>query len=209
LFFGENLWKAADQMIAHISNQFGVMVSDGSHWLVFFYAGIYTLASVLVSVLAWTIYRKIENGKNLPEMPDFDLAPGEFSWNEKRKKSSRIWIWIGILVFISVAFWFFQTDKKAIAFEVAKTLIWSITALFLWFIVLNPVLTFAIRNYLGTKKAGLQGQVNEAMALFPAFSAINKRAWKESVGEHSVFRLEKYLSLLIYWCLTYSKTPKT
>ncbi len=203
LFFGENIWVATDKMMAHAGKQVGMTVENGSLLAMGIYTGIYFFAAIPVSVLTIRLFRKISSGESAPPLPEFDPQPASFLASGTRKSNRQVFIWLFILTALSLALYVFRSDQKSFIMDLTKTLVWSFSALLIWFVLLNPFLVFLIKRFLSSKRQGLQSQINEALGIFPAFSRINALAWQHSAGKRGFFRLPEYLFLLLVWCLTY------
>jgi hypothetical protein len=204
VFFGKALWEAADEWVGYVAKQMNLEVSNGSFWIAGIYLGIYTLAGVLVSVLTYKLWFRIKHGL----LPD-PVHVQQFSHETEqkiKKSSSTSWPWLlACLAAILATLYLSEGDDSNAWIKVAKTMSWSLASIFIWYIVLNPLLLKLTRLYLKKKQNQYAEDVGQILQLIPALRGLAGKAWAETKHENGLKRLTAFISLFIFWSLLWEK----
>ena len=202
LFFGKSLWKAMDELMNFIAQQFHVQLSDGSVWLMGSYLFIYFTGGVAVGLLAYKIIRDIKEEKIIaaPLM----IEPDETTVNRKRKKKfTGIVMLLLVMIFISVVLFFAAGNKSSAWMEIIKSVSWTLSAILIWYVVLLPLLTKLITDFLHKEKSKYYNRVNEIVSLFPSLRKIAAAAWQHSNQFSGLKRISFFVSAFINWSLVW------
>ncbi len=208
LFFGESVWKAMDSMIALLTKQFGTIVLNGSYWIVGIYLLIYLAGGFFI---AWLALRTIKS---------FDAANPAFILENstvvntdliKTKKSGpkniykKLWILILLMIAVSGALFVFADDIKVGWLAVAKTIIWTLSAILIWFMLIGPLLTKAIQKMLQKKESRYSEEVLNTLSFLPVLKQLTALAWQQSKLYPGFKRWSFFFACLINTALTYSE----
>ena len=208
LFFGASLWKAMDSMVALIANQFGIIILNGSYWIVGIYLVIYLCAGFFI---AWLTYRIIKTySVNLPAfqieiIPVLNVAETVANRNWYKK----IVVLVGLMLFLSVLLFVFAADKKQGWLEVTKTISWTLSAIFIWFMLIGPLLTNAFKKLLHKKRGKYSDEVLGILSFLPVLKIMARVVWQQSKTYKGFKRWSFFLSSLIHAALTYSEPGPT
>lgn len=202
-FFGQSLWKAADGLVDFITEQLGLHQVAGTYWLIVVYLLIYFTGGV---VIAWLAFKTIRQFSYAHELPDINsLVINDLAEN---KKNSKMKIWAGILLMliISVLLFIFSPESSSGWMAVIKTIIWTISAILIWYMILAPLLTRFIITLLKQKENRYRKEVTETLSVLPSIKKLSILAWQQSRKYRGLKRITFFLSLLLHWSLTYSDT---
>ena len=202
-FFGQSLWKAADGLVDFITKQFGLHQVDGSYWLIVLYLLIYFAGGI---VIAWLTFKTIRQFSFTHELPEINLL--ELNDTAEKKKNGKIKIWAGIILMLIISFllFFFSPESSSGWMAVLKTIIWTISAILIWYMILAPLLTRLIIKLLKQKESRYRKEVTETLSVLPSIKKLSILAWQQSRKYHGLKRITFFLSLLLHWSLTYSDT---
>lgn len=202
-FFGATFWKAANEMGNYIAKQFSLSTLEGSYWLVGIYLGIYILGGFCIAFLAFRTLRNFS--LNLQPQQHFNV---KISLPIKIKKANkRVYSLLIIFVFLSIILLFLSAKGQA-SFSFINTVIWTLTAIILWYIVLNPFITKLILRLLKQKESRYINQINSTFLFLPALRQIAVYSWLKSKRIPGI-RISNFILLLINTTLTYTEPVET
>jgi len=211
LFFGSSFWKAMDEMMAFIAKQFGFSSSNGSQWIVAAYLLIYLIGGMII---AWIAYKTIkgfftEKGILTPEHAitiNTEIYKGEPVIRKSLYR--KLWVMILVLVVLSVLLFVFAQDTKQGWLAVAKTISWTLSAIFIWFMLLGPLFTRLMQKLLQKKESRYSDEVLKTLSFLPVLRQLTGLAWKKSRAYSGLARWQFFFSALVHWSLTCSDPSK-
>jgi hypothetical protein len=204
LFFGKSVWKATDELMNFIAQQFHTQLNYGSVWLMGIYLLIYFIGGILLALLAYKIIRDIREEK-IMEMP-LMIADDESRVNQKRKrKFTGLVILLVIMVIISAVLFFTASNKSSAWMEVIKSVSWTLSAILIWYAVLLPLLTKLITGILRKEQSKYYNRVNEIVLLFPSLRKIGATAWQHSNQFSGIKKISFFVSAFINWSLVWEE----
>ncbi len=206
LFFGQSIWKATDIFVAAVVKQLGVAAVNGGQWVIGTYLFIYLAGGVCIAWLAWKIVTRFSIG-NTPmdwrndtafSKEDYAVIP------DKKNNKKKLWLLASILVALSIAMFFIASGTKQGWMAVLKTISWTLTAIIIWFLLINPFLTKLIKQFLQKKEGRYNEEVSRTLSFLPVLRQLTATAWQKSSPYKGWKRLDFFLSTLIHWSLTYN-----
>jgi hypothetical protein len=208
LFFGTSLWKAMDDMVAFIANQFDVIVLNGSYWIVGIYVVIYLVAGFFI---AWFTYRIIKTYSADIPVNYIEIIPvsNADETSTKRNRYNKIWALVVLMICLSVLLFVFAADKKQGWLEVVKTISWTLSAILIWFMLIGPLLTNTIKKLLQKKESRYSDEVLGILSFLPVLKLLARLIWQQSKSYRGFKRWTFFLSSLIHAALTYSEPAET
>ena len=200
LFFGKSFWIAADELIKSITRQLGMGTSHGSYWLVSLYFGLHAVGAVFFTWLTYKTIHDIFSGHEYP-LPERAVAKTDIPVARK-KRFGKLWISFFILLLIAVLLYIFAGNREEGWLNVLQAISWTLAAIMLWYLIINPLLTRLIRNFLHKKQSRYSEQVAETLALLPLTGKIASLAWQQSRQHKGWKRFRYFFSALVQWTLT-------
>lgn len=206
LFFGQSIWKATDVFVAAIAKQLGMFAVNGSQWVIGIYLLVYLAGGISITWLAWKIVIRFSIGnismdwKNDPAFnKEIPIAiPG------KKNNKQKLWLLVLILVALSLVLFFIAADTKQGWIAVLKTISWTLAAIMIWFMLINPFLTKLIKQFLHKKEGNYSEEVSRVLSFLPVLRQLTAAAWQKSKPYKGWERLHFFLNTLIHWSLTYN-----
>lgn len=204
LFFGASLWKAMDSMVAFIAGQFGFIISSGSYWIIGIYLAMYLIGGFFI---AWFTYRMIK--KYSADIPAYYieiipvLTTDEISTKSKRYK--KIGVLVVLMICLSALLFVFAADKKQGWVEVIKTISWTLSAILIWFMLIGPLLTNALKKLLRKKESRYSDELLSILSFLPVLKLLARLLWQQSKSYRGFKKWTFFLSSLIHAALTYSE----
>ncbi len=204
LFFGQSIWKAADNLGNFVAKQMAVSTIQGSHWIIGIYLSIYCLGGFIV---AWMAYKTIKGfSSDIPwvkwkEFPSAGLGLQLPAMQRKRNKFK--WILI-ILLVVSVLLYVFAANSKQAWLDIIKTICWTITAIVVWYQWVSPFITKGINKILRRKSSLYAAEITNIISFLPVLKQLAAMAWQTTSQYKGVKRLHYFAVLLIHWSLTWT-----
>jgi hypothetical protein len=202
-FFGATFWKAANELGNYIAKQFSVSSLEGSYWLVALYIGIYITGGIIIAFLAFNTIKRFSLDHQ-PQHLNVDYSKQETKY---RKSNKRIYSILIFFVLLSIVLLFLSAKGQA-SFSFINTVIWTLTAIILWYMILSPILTNIILKALKNKESKYTSQVNSTFLFLPALRQIAVYSWLESKHVPGI-RISNFILLLINGTLTYTEPVET
>lgn len=201
LFFGKSFWKAADELLAFIGKELSIALPLGSTVLVTTYLAIYLAGGIACGTLALRLLRDFRSeAEGLPPLPAF--KPGVPAAQRGRRRQ-RATLLIGLFVVTSIVLYFGTGSHQEGSLAVLQSLLWTATALLLWYGLLAPAALQLLHRYLLRRRAEHSGEVQEVLRLLPAFRQLAVAAWRQSAQQPGRNRLSWFVRLLVHWSLTF------
>ena len=201
IIYGTEFWEAINIYGAWIQEKMNFITETSTtSVLITIYLFIYGACGLLAGLFINSMIRIISK----KEETSFYLEPPVFTSEEKKSKkgikAKVIWIWLFTVAVIVLAFTFFGGAlfgwQKAIYIILRSFLI-----LMLWYLVLGPFVLKLIRKYLTKKESKYQGDITNAMDLFPYFRQIISITWKETKHLKGYTRFQYFIANSISNCI--------
>jgi hypothetical protein len=199
VFFGKSFWVAVDGLFASIFKQFGIEVNDAGIWIVYLYISIYFIGGILISTIIINIIKDLRSFNQL-ELKHvlYSELPNPSS---KSKRSKKLLGYFLLLIFISLSLFILAKNEHSGFILMIKSIAYTLTILFIWYIILAPRLTVILKNYLKQKSEQKQFEITQAIELLPEFRRLARAAWINSSSEKKFRRIRVFISTLIYFTL--------
>lgn len=202
LFFGKSFWKAADELVRIITKQFSLPHVNSAKWIVGTYISIHVVAGVLIGLMIHKIIRSL----SLVNEEQAVVQVGSYSVGKRRRVKKRVILTAMVLLVMSVALYVVAENSKEAFASILKAIVWTVSALALWYFVVNPLLTRFIKSILKKRQSQYSSEVLSIISFLPVIKQITVQAWEESAMKKQ-FRLSSFLSILINRTLTYNEVP--
>ncbi len=202
LFLGQSLWKAMDALVGYVAGQLGFATSNGSYWVIGIYMLIYIAGGFVV---AWLAYRSIQRFRVIQEeeiiFTGMEAAPNTV---ERKKTYRKLWILIIAALLLSLVLFVFAPGNRQGWLAAARSISWTVSAIFIWYVFLGPLLTRLIRQALEKKKGKYADEVLQVLSFLPVLRRLATMAWQQSKKHSGFSRGYHFVSSLIHWSLIYS-----
>lgn len=208
LFFGHSFWKATDELVRFISNQFSMPINHGSQWISVFYLLIYLIGGVLTAFMTYRLIKTFSIQNKLAPAAFESTAIASFPRNKNNRKKT-----IFVLLFVSgvlslVLFLF--TPKEQNRFVTLNAFTWTLTAILIWYIILAPLFAKVIRHILNKQTDRYSRQVENVLSFLPVLNQLAAEAWRNSKTSPAVKRIPVFITTLLSWSLLYTEPePKS
>jgi hypothetical protein len=204
-FFGKSIWNAADELGNFIARQFSFTSLEGSYWLAGLYLFVYLAGGVVIAGIAFKMIRKLSD----PTIVSHFKSAHSYSFykkniSNKKLSNKKLFPILFLLIIISLLLYIFSDNNQQASFEIIVALTWTITAITLWYIFFNPLITKLILFALQKNESRYSQQINETLSFLPVLKELTAIAWKKSAEAKINNRLFYFLFLLINWSLTYT-----
>ena len=212
LFFGQSIWKATDAFVAFIAKQFNLHAVNGSQWIIGIYLAIYLVGAICVTWITRKTIAGFESGNAMVTgLNSTGLNRESFIVTHSNKKNStrKLWILIGLLVLLSVVLFFVAADTKQGWIAVLKMVCWTLSSILIWFMIINPLFTKFIKQFLHKKEGRYSEEVSRVLSFLPVLRQLTAGAWTNSRSYKGWTRWSYFLSTLVHWSLTYENQPLT
>lgn len=212
LFFGNSLWKAMDGMVSFLTAQFGFISSYGSYWIICIYLLIYLAGGFLI---AWLALRTINNfyrnspALNLESISSITHDHVQVKTFSGKNNYKKLWGLALLMLTISLILFFLSPDTKQGWLAVIRMFIWTLSAIFVWYMLIGPLFTKAIKNFLHKKESRYSEEVLKTLSFLPVMRKLATITWQQSKLYNGFRRWSYFLSALIHAALTYSEPQNT
>ncbi len=212
LFFGESFWKALDSLVTFITGQLGISSSNGSQWIIGFYLFLYLAGGMMIARIAWKTIKGFSVEQDAFIIDHAEITNKVFFQDDKpvqRIHFQKLWILIILLIEISVLLFLFAADTKQGWLEVAKTISWTLSAIFILFMIIGPLFTKGIQKLLQKKESRYSDEVLKIISFLPVLRQLTALAWQRGKLYNGLARWQFFFSALIHWSLTYTEPAST
>lgn len=205
LLYGSTFWEAINETGAWIVNRMGFISSvSSSQVLVGLYTGIYFVGSVFIGYIILYIIGFIKQEENIKSIHVVVGKTDELNQPKKRKRRPIILVTLFFILFGLVLYGSYTSNIQRGVYIFIRTLL----ILFLWFVVVGPILLKMVNKYLLKKKEGLSKDIEHIFDLFPYLRSIIIIAWKEAKEFSYLKRWKEFLTRTIVYSL-YFKTEES
>jgi hypothetical protein len=202
LFFGRSFWTAADELVAFIGRELSIGLLPGSILLVSIYLGLYLLGGVACGWMACRLVGDFAgSGKTLPAYQPLQLPRQSIDIKRRRRKGLAVMGLLFLLICITV--YFGAGDRQRGGLALLSTILWTFSALLLWYGLIAPLALRMLHRFLRRKRSAHSSQVQELLHLLPEMRRLSLAAWQESRSRRGVARLTYFMRLLVHWSLTF------
>ncbi len=208
LFFGQSIWNAADGMIALLAKQLGFRAVNGSYWIIAVYLSLYIAGGFIIG---WLALRAIngfysnEAGANAVTVSNIEINNLELKKTARKNKYKKLWVLIGSMLGLSTILFFFAANNKQGWLAVAKTISWTISAIFVWYLIIGPAFSKIIQKFLQKKQSKYGEEVLQILSFIPVLRQLTSMAWQKSKLKSGFARWPLFVSTLIHATLTYTE----
>jgi hypothetical protein len=113
---------------------------------------------------------------------------------------------IAIPTALSIILFLFAANEKEAWMAVFETISWTLTAIIIWYLLLNPVITKFIQFILLKRQSRYNEDVLKTLSFLPVIRLLSIIAWKKSAMHKGWERWQYFIAILLYWLLTYSNS---
>ena len=203
LLYGSTFWEAINETGEWIVNRIGFIFNvSSSQLLIALYTGIYFIGSIFIAFIILYIIGFIKQEKNIKSI-NVTVGKTEDSKNGKKKNRKPVLVAFFIILVGLVLYGTFTSDIQRGVYIFLRTVL----VLFLWFVVVGPILVKLMNKYLMKKQAGLSKDIEHIFDLFPYLRSIIIIAWKEAQEFSYLKRWKEFLTRTIVYSL-YFKTEE-
>lgn len=206
IFLGDSLWTAMDKMISFLASQFGMVSDNGSYRIAGLYLLIYIAGGVLI---AWLAHHSIKTfySRKAFEMISFTSQGSVPVISQKKSGHQKLWLLIILMIAASLILFLFAANGKQGWLAVTRTIIWTTSAILIWYVFISPLFTKLIKQALKKKQGKYSDEVLQVISFLPVLRRLTALAWQQSKKQAGIGRWYHFLSSLIHWSLIYSDNP--
>lgn len=211
LIYGKGLWKAMDELVAYVIKQFGMTSGNGSRWIVGTYLCVYIIGGIIIAWIAYKMIKSFYAEKDMYKLTSAEIINEEIYNGSTVKRKSlfpKLWMMILLLAVISVVLFIFSADAEKGWLAVAKTVSWTLLAIFVWYMLIGPLLTKLIQKLLQKQESRYSDEVLNALSFLPVMRRLASLAWQKSKSYSGLARWQFFFSAMIHWSLTCSEPSK-
>lgn len=205
--FGNTLWESIDAFGIYLMNEFLSISSldytiQLSYLLIGTYGFIHISGGVVFGIIAGNIHKWIiNNNSKVNEFNESIILKDESILLQKdRIKKKKKW-WkkksnIVVLIFAALMMVLSYTNPELddnLFFKIILMLIRSIIIMYIWFVLLSPIIIKWVKKYLMKKQSDYSKEVETILALFPYFKGIINYSWDQTKGLKNYKRIIPFL----------------
>jgi len=204
ILYGATIWDALNDTGDWIVKKMGfINVISSSKILIILYGCIYLIGSLFI---AYVILHLVDFIKKEESRKSIDLIvekTDQYTTPQKKKRRTYMMAVFFIILLGLVLYGSVVSGMQGGVYIFVRTLL----ILFIWFVLVGPVLLKWLNKYLSRKKAGLTKDIEHIFDLFPYLRSIVKIAWQEAKEFSYLKRWKEFLTRTIVYSL-YFKTDK-
>lgn len=192
LIFGKSIWEALDLFVNGILKDFYINSSFSfSYWLMGTYTIVYVVWGFIIGWWASGLWKHLlaSQSEILLRYETLQKVSNPLKVSSRKKKTSKLWSAVFVLIFISSVFLLNNLGGKA-GYAIFRT----IAALLLIWFVLNPILTCIIQRWLAKKRNTEQQQLANILALVPELKNLVQPAYSLALQQQK--GISKYKSFV-------------
>lgn len=205
VLYGESLWEAIDIYGTWVSDKLAFLqLTFSSKTLMFLFVTFYFISGVVVGIL---IIRTISLIKKTDET-HLDYIPKSIYTEHYSKRKSflpkKVLFFWGITLFIiTIPLLFFETKFGGIQKGI-YVLARSFLILFLWYVIVGPLLFKGLNNILSKSKSQYKTDIQNTLDLFPYLRDIIRQAWQDSKFHKRRNRVQHFLAKSIVYSIHFN-----
>lgn len=205
LIYGKGLWNAMDELVAYIIKQFSMTTGNGSLWIVGIYLSIYIIGGIIIAWMAYKMIKSFYAEKDIYKLDSTEIINEEIykgSSDKRRSHFRKLWVMIILLAGISVVLFVFSADTEKGWLAVARTVSWTLLAIFVWYMLIGPLFTKLIQKLLQKQESRYSDEVLSTLSFLPVMRQLTGLAWQKSKSYSGLARWQFFFSAIIHWSLT-------
>jgi hypothetical protein len=206
LFFGKSFWNAADELMNFITKQLSVPGINGSLWIITSYLSVYIIGGIITALMTYKVIKEFTIRRDRLLLPYISISDIVSATNHTVNRRKRVLLISATLVLVSTILYVFAADTQQASFAVIKTIIWTVSAVTVWYLVITPLVINIFSILLKKKQHKYSEQIGATIAFLPVLKQLTTHAWKASATHKGSQRLSLFLTTLINWSLTYTDT---
>jgi hypothetical protein len=198
LFFGRSFWSGIDEMLKVITGTFGIQSRAGSLWVVGIYLGIYAVAGIFTALIAHRLCRyNFQPGESV--LPETITSTEQSSVKRSRFPGRNI-----VLFLLGCSILLFAPGMShSGSGAVLRSLIWTLTAVVTWYIVISPLVTKFFRRILMRSGNTYKVEAFEIISFLPFLKKMAVASWQATTGKRPLKRVPAFLITMVSTLLTF------
>lgn len=206
LFFGKSFWKAADELMNFITRQLSVPGINGSLWIITTYLSIYIMGGIITTLMTYKMIKEFTIERDRLLLPYISISENVSTTKNTMNRQNRVLLIPATLIIVSAILYVFAVDTQHASLAVVKAIIWTLSAVTAWYVIITPLVFKTIHFLLKKKQHKYNEQIGATIAFLPVLKQLTTHAWKASATHKGPLRLSLFLTTLINWSLTYTDT---
>lgn len=207
VLFGNTLWESIDAFGIYLMNEFlSVSSTDTALQLSYILIGVYGFihisGGIFFGIIAGNIHSWIT--KNFYKVKEFNESitrkDESILLQKDKAKMKRKW-WkkkanIAVAAFAVLMMIISYTNPELddnLFYNIIFMLIRSILIMYVWFVLLSPIIVKWLKKYLMKKQSDYSKEVETILALFPYFKGIINYSWEQTKGLKNYKRIIPFL----------------
>jgi hypothetical protein len=198
LFFKNTFWSGMDEMVKFIVKPFGFTPSAGSLWIVSIYLAIYIAGGIFTAGIAYRLCTFNFTSHPVDTVTDAIITPGA-SKKHRRLFAQKIVLFLGgfsILLFAPAI-------SRYGSAGVLRSLVWTVTAVVMWYLVISPIITKLLRRVLMRSNNTYKVEAFEIISFLPFMRSLSVTAWHAAGNKRMASRVRSFLFILVGLLLTF------
>jgi hypothetical protein len=207
ILFGNTLWESIDAFGIYLMNEFlsndtGNSALQLSYILIGAYGFVHISGGIFFGIVAGNIHKWIiNNSGKVKEFNESIIQKDESILLQKDKtKKKRKW-WskksniavASFAIFMMVISYTNPELDDNLLYNIIFMLIRSILIMYVWFVLLSPVIIRWVKKYLLKKQSDYSKEIESIIALFPYFKGIINYSWEQTKGLKNYKRIIPFL----------------
>jgi hypothetical protein len=205
LFFGKSFWNAADELMNFITRQLSVPGINGSLWIITSYLSIYIMGGIITALMTCKMIKEFTKERDRLLLPYISISEHVSASNNLNRRK-RLLLIPAVLIIVSAILYVFAADKHQASLAVIKAIIWTLSAVTVWYVIITPLIMKTIHFLLKKNQHKYSEQIGATIAFLPVLKLLTTHAWKASAAHKGSQRLSVFLTTLINWSLIYTDT---
>jgi hypothetical protein len=197
ILYDNEFWKAVNDFISKLTNQ--KEITNYSYNIAIGYILLHVVAGILIGWFAGILPNKIVQWKSNIAIIDVSLADSIFTEQQKRKKkrikTSLIIVWILLMaVYLQSVI---PIGKPLLSSHVSLNIfIRSVLIVLGWYLLINPLLTKWLKNWLQKKQSVVQNEIQKITLLLPSIKYMTEQSWQLSSRKKKIARFVLFIKIL-------------
>lgn len=205
--FGNTLWESIDAFGIYLMNEFFSISSADtaiqlSYVLIGAYGIVHIFGGIIFGVIAGNIHSWITNNSGKVKEFNESITRKDESillQKDKTKKKRKWWKKksnIAVAAFAVLMMIISYTNPELddnLFYNIIFMIIRSILIMYVWFVLLSPIIIKWVKKYLMKKQSDYSREVESIIALFPYFKGIINYSWEQTKGLKNYKRIIPFL----------------